>query len=33
MEMIKKLIEEALKSTSLREEDWARIIKESRFER
>jgi hypothetical protein len=33
MEMIKKLIEEALKSMSLREEDWARIIKESRLER
>ena len=33
IEMIKKLIEEALKSMSLREEDWARIIKESRLER
>jgi post-segregation antitoxin (ccd killing protein) len=33
MERIKKLMEEALKSMSLREEDWARIIKESRLEK
>jgi len=33
MEMIKKLIEEVPKSMSLREEDWAKIIKESRLER
>jgi hypothetical protein len=33
MERTKKLIEEALKSMSLREEDWAKIIKESRLER